>query len=295
MSFQDVGNCVLNFNQAGDANYAAASQVQQTFAVGKGSQTVAFTSSAPGSATNGGATYAVTATATSSLSVAITVDAASAAVCSISGGTVSFLGAGSCVLNADQIGTDLWNPAPRVQQAFAVAASTQTVSITSSAPTTLKVGQTPGYVPVGTASSSLPVSFSIDGSTSSTCTLVSGEVRCIAAGSCQVVGSQGGNTNFLAATPQSQPFTCQKGDQTISFASTPSPLLKGDVYAAAVTSTSGLAVTLTVAAGSSSVCNISSSGMVLGLDAGSCVLNANVASTANYNAATLVTDRKSVV
>jgi len=38
---------VINANQAGNANYNAAPQVQQSFAVGKGNQTITFTSTAP--------------------------------------------------------------------------------------------------------------------------------------------------------------------------------------------------------------------------------------------------------
>ena len=47
VSFLSVGTCVIDANQAGNASYNAASQVQQSFAVGKGSQTVSFTSTAP--------------------------------------------------------------------------------------------------------------------------------------------------------------------------------------------------------------------------------------------------------
>ena len=41
----------IDGNQAVDTNYNAASQAQQSFAVGKGTQTINFTSTAPGSAT----------------------------------------------------------------------------------------------------------------------------------------------------------------------------------------------------------------------------------------------------
>ena len=54
---------MIDANQAGNANYNAAPQVQQTFAVGKGNQTITFTSTAPAGATVGGATYTATATA----------------------------------------------------------------------------------------------------------------------------------------------------------------------------------------------------------------------------------------
>ena len=40
VSFQTPGTCVLDANQAGNASYYAAPQVQQTFTVAKGNQTI---------------------------------------------------------------------------------------------------------------------------------------------------------------------------------------------------------------------------------------------------------------
>ena len=92
VSFIGAGTCVIDANQAGNASYNAAPQAQQSFLVGKGSQTISFTSVAPVAATVGGATYNVTATATSGLPVSFTIDPVAAAVCSIGGSTVSFVG-----------------------------------------------------------------------------------------------------------------------------------------------------------------------------------------------------------
>ena len=44
---QAVGSCIVDANQAGNANYPAAPQVQQIFSVAKGSQTITTTSTAP--------------------------------------------------------------------------------------------------------------------------------------------------------------------------------------------------------------------------------------------------------
>src|SRR5664280_215987 len=91
-----------------------------TIGAGLTSQTVSFTSTAPTSATVGGATYTPTATATSGLPVAITVDSTSTSVCSITGGAVSFTGAGTCTLDANQAGDGTYSPAPQVQQSITV-------------------------------------------------------------------------------------------------------------------------------------------------------------------------------
>jgi hypothetical protein len=103
---------------------------QVSFAVGKSSQTITFTSTAPSSASVGGPTYTVAATASSGLAVSFTIDASSSSVCSISGATVSFIGAGTCTIDANQAGNSNYNAAPQVQQSF--AAGTPTHSLTAS-------------------------------------------------------------------------------------------------------------------------------------------------------------------
>ena len=125
VSFIGAGTCVIDANQAGNANYNAAPQVQQSFAVAKGAQTISFTSTAPAAATVGGAIYSVSATATSGLAVSFTIDATASGVCSIAGTTVSFLAAGTCVIDANQAGNANYNAAPQAQQSFAVAKAAQ--------------------------------------------------------------------------------------------------------------------------------------------------------------------------
>ena len=55
VTFAAPGTCLVDFNQAGNANYAAAPQVQQTIAIGTGAQTIIFTPPATG-AVGGGTT-----------------------------------------------------------------------------------------------------------------------------------------------------------------------------------------------------------------------------------------------
>jgi hypothetical protein len=71
----------------------------------------------------GGASYTPVATASSGLAVVFAIDAASASVCQLASGQVSFIGAGTCTINADQAGNASYGPAPRVQQSFAVLPS----------------------------------------------------------------------------------------------------------------------------------------------------------------------------
>ncbi len=114
---------------AGTSTISTADQF--TYADPKTSQVITFTSTPPTAARVGGPSYTPTAQATSGLAVSVTVDATAATVCSISGPTVSFIRAGTCVIDANQAGDSTYNPAPQVQQAFAVGKGTVTLIATS--------------------------------------------------------------------------------------------------------------------------------------------------------------------
>jgi hypothetical protein len=88
----------------------------------KRSQSITFTSTPPRNAEGGGATYTPVATSTSGLTVAFTIDATATSVCSISGGVVSFIATGTCVIDANQAGNGTYNAAPQVQQSVTVNA-----------------------------------------------------------------------------------------------------------------------------------------------------------------------------
>lgn len=83
-------------------------------------QTITFTSVAPVGARGGISGYIPTATASSGLTVTFTADPSSSGVCSVSGGSVYFIDAGTCTINANQAGNSEFDPAPQVQQSFAV-------------------------------------------------------------------------------------------------------------------------------------------------------------------------------
>jgi hypothetical protein len=102
-------------------------------------QTITFTSPPPPNAVVGGPSYPVSATGGASGSpVSFSVDASSSSVCSISGSTVSFIGVGTCVIDANQAGNAAYSAAPQVQLSFNVVLETQ--AITSSDTGTATVG-----------------------------------------------------------------------------------------------------------------------------------------------------------
>lgn len=284
VTFTGAGTCVVNANQPGDANWNPAPQAQQSFAVSKASQTIAFTSVAPASARVGGPVYSVSAAASSGLPVGFTIDASASSVCSIAGSSVSFLAAGTCVINADQPGDATWSPAPEVQQSFAVAPGEQTIAFTSTAPAAVVAG--PDHAVAAVATSGLPVVFTIDASASAVCSIAGSNVSFQAAGTCVVNANQPGSANWNAAPQVQQSFAVAPGNQTINFTSSAPTDARfgGAAYVASATATSGLPVALSIDASAGSVCSISGSSVTF-VGAGTCVVNANQPGNANWNAA----------
>ncbi len=282
VSFTGVGTCVIDANQAGNATYNPAPQVQQSFGV-KNNQTISITSTAPINAGVGGPTYTPTATATSGLTVVLTIDGSASSVCSISAGVVSFTGVGTCVVDANQAGNATYNPAPQVQQSFGVK-NNQTINITSTAPINAGVGG-PTYTPTATATSLLTVVFTIDGSASSVCSISAGVVSFTGVGTCVVDANQAGNATYNPA-PQVQQSFGVKNNQTISITSS-APInagVGGPTYTPTATATSLLTVVFTIDGSASSVCSISA-GVVSFTGVGTCVIDANQAGNATYNPA----------
>ena len=305
------GTCVIDAIQAGNASYAPAEASQSvtiagtlTAAVrtplpgrpgpqrgappaahGSQLQTVTFSSPAPSSPTVG-TTYTPTATASSGLAVTFTIDGASTpGVCTWSAGSVSFTGAGTCVIDANQAGNATYASAS-AQQTLTVGAGSQTVAFSSPAPSSPTVGTT--YTPTATASSGLPVAFAVDAaSTPGACTLGGGAVSFTGTGTCVIDALQAGNASYLAAPLQSQAMTVTRGSQTLRFASAaPFPIVVGlTTYTPFLIASSGLAATLSVDAASTPGTCVVVGPTVFFRAPGTCLLDATQAGDAQYLAA----------
>jgi WD40 repeat protein len=110
-----AGSCTVTASQAGDANYAAATPLAQTFAIAKANQTITFDSL--GGKRLGDADFGVSATASSGLNVSF----AATGNCAVSGTTVHLTGAGSCTITASQAGNTNYNAAAEIAQSFSIA------------------------------------------------------------------------------------------------------------------------------------------------------------------------------
>jgi hypothetical protein len=201
VTYQHVGTCVVDADQAGDADHLAANRVQQSVAVGQGSQAINFTSVAPTNPKVGGS-YGVSASGGGSGNE-VTFSSTTSSVCSVVGTTVSFVGAGTCTIDADQAGNADYLAAATVHQSFDVTKNDQTIHFTSTAPTTATVGGS--YTASATATSGLDVTFGTD--TSAVCTVSpGGSVSFVGVGTCHVNADQSGNFAYNAAQTQEQSF-----------------------------------------------------------------------------------------
>jgi hypothetical protein len=101
-------------------------------------QTIVFTSTPPSPAVIGGPSYSVSATGGASGNpVTFSVDARASSVCSVVGSTVSFIGEGTCVVDANQAGNSSFSQAAQVQQSFSVVPPAQAITSVHAAAATV--------------------------------------------------------------------------------------------------------------------------------------------------------------
>ncbi len=283
-----AGTCVIDANQLGDTTYAPASQVEQTVDVGKLAQSIGFTSSPPASPVVNG-TYDVSATGGGSANpVTFSIDASSTSGCTISGAHVTFGGpAGTCVIDANQLGDGTYDAASQVQQTIDVAKLTQSIAFTSTAPAHAVVNDSYDVTATGGASAN-PVTFSIDGSSTSGCTISGAQVTFAGpAGSCVIDANQLGDGTYDAASQVQQTVDVAKLTQSISFTSTPppNPVVDGTYTVTAKGGGSANPVTFSIDGTSTSGCTVTGSLVTFSPPSGTCVIDANQPGNGDFDAA----------
>ena len=130
VSFVGSGTCRVFADQSGDDVYLAAPQVQQLLTVSRVAQAITFTSIPAGSATVGDPAYVVAATASSGLPVVFAASSSSAGVCTVSGSSIVAVGAGTCVIDANQFGDSTY-ASVLAQQSFVVGGGAPSLSVQS--------------------------------------------------------------------------------------------------------------------------------------------------------------------
>ena len=137
VSFTGVGTCLVDADQAGNAHYSAAVQVQQSITIGKATPTV-WISNIPTSTSYGGSFTPTVSVTPVGDTGATSVTSNSTSVCTVSGSTVNFLGVGMCSLTTSVAGNSDYTPASNTQT-FSMGQATPTVWI-SNIPTSTSSG-----------------------------------------------------------------------------------------------------------------------------------------------------------
>jgi len=180
-----------------ESSIAAKPVSGQTFSFipAKADQTITFATLS--SKTSGDAPFALTATASSGLAVSYV--SSNTSVATVSGSTVTIVGAGSTDITASQAGDGSFNAATNVIRTLVVK-SNQVISFTAIPTKTL--GDAP-FALSASATSSLAVAFT---TTSDKVTLSGSQVTIVKAGSVTIKADQAGNASFNPATTVERSF-----------------------------------------------------------------------------------------
>ncbi len=200
VTYTAAGSCAIDANQAGNASYADAPQVQRTITVRKIPQSVSFKAPASGTV-RGSANLSATGGGSGN---PVVFSAGSPRVCTVSGSTVTYAAAGSCVIDANQAGNATYADAPQVQRTITVRKIPQSISFT--APPQGTVGGSANLWPTGGGSGN-PVVLSVASSSSSVCYVRGNTVTYALPGSCVIDANQAGNSTYAAAPQVQQTIT----------------------------------------------------------------------------------------
>jgi sugar lactone lactonase YvrE len=253
--------------------------VNGTLTVTAATQTISFT--APASPVNYGVSpIALNAAASSGVAVTFSV---SSGPCTVSGSTLTVIGAGTCVVAANQAGNSDYSAAAQVTQSVTVNQAALTVTANSASRAYGVANPTLGYTVTGYVNGdTLSI---VGGSAAETTSATSSS----APGSYSITFS----SEALTATNYTFSYvggtlTVSQASQTITFNAPVSPVTYGVTpISLSATANSGLVITFNVSSGP---CSVSGSTLTV-TGAGTCVVAANQAGNTDYTAATTVSHR----
>jgi|GEM_PF-3145761 len=283
-----TGTVIIQAGQGGDATYAPAPTVSQSFnvalATGNTPQTITFPAIAPQAV--GNAPIALAATASSGLPVSYTVLSGPGQV---SGNILTVGEKGTVTIQANQTGDATYSPAPPVTQSFTVGgtAASLTAQTITFPPIAAQAFGSPSFTLNASASSGLAVSYVV---LSGPAAVSGNAVTLTGAGSVTIQANQAGSSTYAAAPAVSQSFSVSQASQTITFPAISSQTT-GNALTLNATASSGLAIAYAVVSGPATV---SGNTVTFTGSAGTVVIQASQPGNANYTAAPAVSQSFSV-
>jgi gliding motility-associated-like protein len=271
-----VGSTIITASQNGNDTYDVATPVQQTLNIGKAGQTITF-NTLPGK-TFGDTGFDLAATTSSGLGISYT--SSNLNVATVSGNTVTIIGAGSAIISAAQAGDENYNAATSIQQTLNVDKADQFITFST---LSSKIVGDANFDLNGISSSGLAVSF---GSSDNTVATISGNtVSIVGAGLTIVTALQAGNDNYYP-TSLVQTLHVDKISQTITFNTLPTMFLGDADFDLNASATSGQTINYT--SSNPSVASVSGSTITI-LSSGSTDITASQTGNGTYYAAPPVT------
>jgi hypothetical protein len=265
------GTVVLGASQAANGNYGTA-MASVSFTVNPATATLTFT--AITTHTYGDAPFAVSATSASSGAVTYSVTSGPATV---TGNTVTITGVGTVVLGASQAATANYTSAT-ASTSFTVNIGVPTLTFT--AIPNHAFGDAP-FTVSATSASNGAVTYSV---TSGPATIAGNTVTLTGVGTVVLGASQAATANYTSATASTS-FTVGIAVPTLTFAAIPTHTYGDAPFTVSATSASTGAVTYSVTSGPATI--LGNTVTITG--AGTVVLGASQAATANYTSATAST------
>jgi phospholipase C/sugar lactone lactonase YvrE len=271
LAIAGAGLVTVQANQAGNAQFAAAAPVSQSFTINPATTTVVWSN--PAAISYG------TPLSTTQLDSSASPVTAGAYSYSPPAGTV--LNTGTQTLSVQFIPSNSNYAASNGSVTIQVTQASQTITF----PTIPSQTYGAGSIALGaTASSGLPVSYTL---ISGPAVINGGTLMSTGAGSVTVQASQAGNINYAAAAPLSQTFTVNPGSQTIAFTQgAPSVAPYDGSFTVAATASSGLPVALS---GSGTCTNVGGI-FTMTNSTGTCSVTASQPGNSDYLAASQVVE-----
>ena len=256
---------------ATNAGYTVGSPSSATVTIVSTNQTINFAALA--AVTYGSAPFALTATASSSLPVSYI--SGNPAVATVSGSTVTIVGAGTTLITASQAGNSNYSAAAPVSQMLTVAPAPATVTLSG---LSAVYDGTAKAASVSTVPSGLPVSVTYNGNATIP----------VNAGSYTVVATVN-SSNYTGSASGTLVIT--QPNQTINFAALAAVTYGSAPFALTATASSSLPVSYI--SGNPAVATVSGSTVTI-VGAGTTLITASQAGNSNYSAAAPVSQMLTV-
>ncbi|MEJ5993595.1 T9SS type A sorting domain-containing protein [Pedobacter sp. Du54] len=271
-----LGTSNITASQPGDANYNAAPSEIRLLSVSPNAQTITF---APINKVYLDPVFVPSASASSNLPITYYTSSNPAVATVFNSTSIRIVGVGTSTITAFQNGSPIYQAAS-ASTTLTVGKANQNIFLSSTA---TKSFNNPDYDPLGSASSTLPVTYA--SSNAAVATIVANKIHITGVGTTTITASQIGDANYNAAIDVTQSLTITKADQIITFPDMASKPLGSPDFDPGATVSSGLPAVYT--SSNPAVATIVANKVhVVGL--GTTTITAAQPGDANNNAATSV-------